>query len=137
MKHQAREVALQILFQTEFATRISYQDFLALFEDTVPKEAVEYADQLVRGVKDHQTEIDATIQAKSAHWSLNRMSIVDRNILRISVYELKFSPTPVKPGITINEAIELAKKYGSTESSSFVNGILDAVSKSNPSNNSP
>ncbi len=129
MKHQAREIALQILFQTEFAARIAYHDFLALFEDTVPKEALDYADLLVRGVKDRATEIDALIQATSAHWSISRMSIVDRNILRISAFELKFIAEPVKPAIAINEAVELAKKYGSTESAAFVNGILDAISK--------
>jgi len=129
MRHQAREIALQILFQIEFASRISYQDFLTLFEETVPKEAVDYADLIVRGVKDHQSEIDAAIQSASAHWSLGRMSIVDRNILRISVFEMKYSTQPIKPSITINEAIELAKKYGSTDSSSFVNGILDSISK--------
>jgi N utilization substance protein B len=129
MRHQAREIALQILFQTEFAALISHPDFLSLLEEKVPKEAVEYADLIVRGVKNHQKEIDAAIQATSAHWSIQRMSVVDRNVLRISIFEMKYSPEPIKPGIAINEAIELAKRYGSTDSSSFVNGILDSIAK--------
>lgn len=130
MKHQAREIALQILFQTEFTSQISTSDFLALFEDSTPPDALEYADTLVRGIKNLQSKIDEEIQATSAHWSLARMSIVDRNILRLCTYELKHLNPPLKPSIAINEAVELAKKYGSSDSSSFVNGILDSISKS-------
>jgi N utilization substance protein B len=129
MRHQAREIALQILFQTEFTSRIPLQDFLALFEETVPKESVEYAEKLVVGVQNNLTQIDEFIQSCSNHWKLNRMSTVDRNILRISVFEMKFSSEIIKVNIAINEAIEIAKKYGSSDSASFVNGILDAVAK--------
>ena len=129
MRRQAREIALQILFQTEFTTRVAYQDFLALFEDTVPKTAVDYADHLVHGVKAKQSEIDALIQASSKHWNLSRMPIVDRNILRICVFEMIFSSEIIKPNIAINEAIDMAKKYGSQDSPSFINGVLDSVAK--------
>jgi N utilization substance protein B len=129
MRHQAREIALQILFQTEFSALISHHDYLSLLEETVPKESVEYADLIVRGVKNFQKEIDATIQATSAHWTLQRMSVVDRNVLRISIFEMKHSSELIQPGVAINEAIELAKQYGSAESASFVNGILDSVAK--------
>jgi len=130
MRRQGRETALQILFQVEFATRISYHDFLSLFEESVPKGAVEYADLLVSGVKDRQQDIDAIIQSASAHWSLSRMSLVDKNILRLAVFEMKYSEELIKPSIAINEAIEIAKKYGTTESAAFVNGILDFIAKS-------
>jgi transcription antitermination protein NusB len=129
MKRQAREIALQILFQTEFTTRISTSDFLALFEETVPKESVDYADMLIHGIKDHQAAIDSLIQSTSSHWSLQRMSLVDRNILRICVFEMKFSKEIIKPSIAINEAVDIAKKYGATESGAFVNGILDSIGK--------
>lgn len=129
MRHQAREIALQILFQTEFTSRIPLQDFLALFEETVPKDSVAYAEKIVLGVQNNQAAIDESIQATSNHWKMNRMSTVDRNILRISVFEMKFSSEIIKPNIAINEAVEIAKKYGSTESSSFVNGILDSIAK--------
>jgi transcription antitermination protein NusB len=129
MKRQAREIALQILFQTEFTTRISIADFLALYEETVPKDSIEYADMLLRGTKDRQNEIDALIQASGAKWSLQRMSLVDRNILRIAVFEMKFSEEIIKPSIAINEAVDIAKKYGASESGAFVNGVLDAIAK--------
>ena len=131
LKRQAREIALQILFQTEFTSRISSDDFLALFEETVPKEAIEYADLLVHGVKDRNVDLDALIQSASQHWSLSRMSLVDKNILRVATFEMKFAIDIIKPSIAINEAIELAKKYGSTDSSGFVNGILDSIGKGN------
>jgi len=129
MRRQAREVALQILFQNEFSARISAHDFLGLFEESVPKEAIAYADSLVHGVSDKRTEIDNLIQTASAHWSLARMSIVDRNILRLSVFEIRFATEGLKPSIAINEAVELAKRYGSTDSPSFVNGVLDSIAK--------
>jgi len=129
MRRQARELALQILFQTEFTSRISIDDFLSLYEETVPREAINYADLLIKGVKDKQTEIDEIIQSSSAHWSLSRMSLVDRNVLRVAIYEMKFAEEKIKPNIAINEAVEIAKRFGTTDSSAFVNGILDAVAK--------
>jgi transcription antitermination protein NusB len=129
MKRLAREIALQILFQTEFSQRISTDDFLGLFEESVPKEALEYADSLIKGIKDHQTAIDTDIQSSSAHWSLSRMSLVDRNILRISIFEMKYANTKTKPSIVINEAVEIAKKFGTSDSGAFVNGILDTIAQ--------
>ncbi len=133
MKHQGREIALQILFHGEFTDKITPQDVLNLFEDSFPKEALDYADELVQGVRQHQTEIDKTIQSTSSHWALHRMALVDRNILRVSIFEMKHAIFPVKPNISINEAVELAKKYGSTDSPSFVNGVLDTVARKVPS----
>lgn len=130
-RRQAREIALQILFQTEFAPQISSQTFLDVFEQSVESDVISYADLLVNGVQSHKAEIDSKIQSSSAHWKLDRMATIDRNILRIAVYEMKFANDPIKENIAINEAVEIAKKYGTTDSGSFVNGLLDQVSKVN------
>jgi N utilization substance protein B len=129
MRHQARELALQILFQTEFAPQIEYAEFLEVFEQSFAQDVIDYADLLINGVKQHRDEIDQKIQSISQHWKVSRMALVDRNILRIAVFEMKLMPSPLKPNIAINEAIELAKRYSTTESSSFVNGVLDQVAK--------
>lgn len=131
LKRQARELALQILFQTEFTTAVPYQDFLELFEERTSKDVVDYADELIRGVKARVKEIDAVLQSASQHWKVERMSLVDRNVLRVAVFEMKYSTDPVKPSIAINEAVDIAKRFGSTESGSFVNGLLDQARKQN------
>lgn len=128
-RRQSREIALQLLFQTEFAPQISYQTLMEVFEQSLETEVSEYADQLVRGVQEHKSAIDSKIQSASAHWKVERMATIDRNILRVAVYEMKFAKDLVKENIAINEAIEIAKKYGTTESANFVNGLLDQVSK--------
>lgn len=128
-RRQARELALQILFQTEFAPQISYQTFLEVFEQSVDPEILDYADLLVTGVQEHKAAIDAKIQASSAHWKVERMATIDRNILRIAVYEMRFAADRIKENIAINEAVEIAKKFGTTDSASFVNGLLDQVGK--------
>ena len=128
-KRQSREIALQVLFQTEFQSSVSITDLLGLFEESVPQEVIRYTQKIVAGVNEHREAIDSTIQSASAHWKLGRMSLVDRNIIRIATFEMKFSTEPLKPSIAINEAVEIAKKYGTTESSSFVNGLLDQLSK--------
>jgi N utilization substance protein B len=92
-------------------------------------ETVAYADELIRGVQKHKAEIDSKIQSSSAHWKMDRMATIDRNILRVSVYEMRFAATPLKENIVINEAVEIAKKFGTTESASFVNGLLDQIAK--------
>ena len=129
MRSQSREIALQILFQTEFASQIQYSEFLEVFEQTIDQPILDYADMLISGVKANQEKIDSLLGSTSNNWSIQRMALVDRNILRLATYELKLMPEPLKPSIVINEAVELAKKYSTTESASFVNGILDQISK--------
>jgi N utilization substance protein B len=129
MRRQSRELALQILFQIEFAPQIEYAEFLEVFEQTFDEGVIEYADLLITGVKAHRDTIDGLIQSGAQHWKVGRMALVDRNILRMAVYEMKFMTDVLKPNIAINEAVELAKKYGSTESGGFVNGILDQIAK--------
>jgi len=129
MRHQSRELALQILFQIEFAPQIQYSEFLEVFEQSFSQDVIDYADLLINGVKANQGDIDELVQAQSQHWKIARMAIVDRNILRMAAYEMRFMPDPLKPNIVINEALELAKKYGSTDSASFVNGVLDQIGR--------
>lgn len=93
------------------------------------EQVVGYADLLIAGVNKNEAAIDGKIQASSAHWKVERMATIDRNILRIAVFEMKFANELIKENIAINEAVEIAKKYGTTESASFVNGILDQVGK--------
>jgi N utilization substance protein B len=130
MRRQSRELALQILFQTEFSPQILLSELIHVFETTADKSTLDYTENLIQGVKTHKKEIDAAIQANSSHWKIDRMALVDRNILRLATFEMKWAAEPVKPNIVINEAVEIAKKYGTTESASFINGILDQVSKS-------
>lgn len=129
MRHQSRELALQILFQIEFAPQIQYAEFLEVFEQSFSQDIIDYADMLINGVKNNREKIDSAIQSASQHWKVQRMAIVDRNILRMAYYEMRLMPDALKPNIVINEAVELAKKYGTTESSSFINGILDQLAK--------
>lgn len=129
MRHQSRELALQILFQIEFAPQIQYAEFLEVFEQSFDQNVIDYADLLITGVKNNKEKIDAQIQKNSQHWKIERMAIVDRNILRMAIFEMLIMKDPLKPNIVINEAVELAKKYGSQDSSAFVNGLLDQTAK--------
>lgn len=97
--------------------------------DAIPDEAVrEFAERLVKGVSEHIEEIDETISKYATNWQINRMAVVDRNILRIATFEISYL-TDVPAKVSINEAVDMAKKYGDTNSSKFVNGILDKISK--------
>ncbi len=88
----------------------------------------EFARALAQGVNDHVEEIDATLSDISEHWTVGRMPLVDRNILRIATYELLYVPD-VPPSVAINEAVELAKVYGGEDSSKFVNGVLGKIAE--------
>lgn len=129
MRHQSRELALQILFQIEFAPQIEYSEFLEVFEQTYTQDMIDYADLIICGVKNNLAKIDGIIQSTSQNWKVPRMAIVDRNILRMAVFEMKLMPEPLAPKIVINEAVELAKKFSSKEASAFINGILDQIAK--------
>jgi N utilization substance protein B len=131
-RRQSRELALQVLFQQEFDRHLNYRDGLEIFKksfDAAPQTWA-YADALLEGVAKQRKEIDAMIQTQSAHWSLARMSLVDLNIMRVAVFELRFCGDTVPPAVAINEAIEISKKYSTTDSAAFVNGILDQIVKS-------
>jgi len=134
-RRKAREAALQVLFQTEFNDN-SVGDILNLFwkNKKADKEIREFSRALVENVLAHKEEIDSAIQFVSEHWRVSRMAVIDRCILRMAVSELVFDKD-IPPAIVINEAIEIAKKYSSTKSATFINGILDAVKKKSLSKN--
>lgn len=129
-RRKAREYALQMLFQYEFSgdnKEWSAPDgFWSGGADA--GEAGEFARRLVRGTLEHLEEIDGAIQRAAEHWDMKRMATVDRNILRFAVYEILYS-RDIPAAVTINEALEIAKKYSSLESASFINGLLDKIAK--------
>ncbi len=129
---KARERALQALYQIDVAAE-GIDDALGRFWrsfEPVEREVMTLAEAIVRGVAGHRRAIDDTIERVSTNWRLDRMAKVDRNVLRLAVYELLETETPVK--VVINEAIELGKKYGSESSGAFVNGVLDKVAAGLP-----
>ena len=98
-----------------------------LRENFSPEEGEdEFAKRIVLGVMEHRQEIDRLIKERSENWRLDRMTIIDRNILRIAIFELLYCDD-IPPKVTLNEAIDLGKRYGSEESGSFINGILDRI----------
>jgi N utilization substance protein B len=124
---RARERALQALYQIDVAAE-GIDDALAAFWksfEPVEREVRELAEAIVRGVAEHRREVDEAIENASSNWRLDRMARVDRNVLRLAVYELLRTDVPVK--VAINEAIELGKKFGSESSGAFVNGVLDKI----------
>jgi N utilization substance protein B len=130
-RHQAREWALQILFQYD----IHGKSGVWLDEFWKPLQADEdtkaFAEQIVAGVLQRKTEIDAVLAKYATNWKVSRMPIVDRNILRAGLYEL-FWMDDVPAKVTLDEAVELAKSFGDEEASKFVNGVLDKVLASEP-----
>ena len=125
-RSRCREWALQLLYQTEYrGHRLGeVPQFWRHFGKGA--EVPAYLVKLVEGVAAHQKELDTLIRQHSEHWRLERMALVDRNLLRLALYELLHQPeVPVK--VVINEAVELAKRYGSEDSGAFINGILDRI----------
>ena len=128
---KARECALQALYQLDTSGGSASDVLAGLWAhfEPVDDDTKAFAEQLVRGAQREQATIDELIQRTSTHWKLERMARVDRNILRLAVFEiLKRGDVPLK--VTLNEAIELSKKYGSEDSSAFVTGILDRIANS-------
>lgn len=125
-RRKAREIALQFLYLLDQHGADSVQPHEAPFwaRHPVDPDTREFAQTLVRGTRQQQPKIDALIGEYAEHWPLDRMAVVDRNILRLALYELLWQ-LDVPPKVTINEAIEIAKKYGTQESSRFINGVLD------------
>ncbi len=126
-RRKAREIALQVLYQVD-ASKVDVDDAIELFRDNfgIPQESGDFSEQLIRYTLSHIKEIDDLIIRCSEHWSLERMSIVDKNILRMAVCEFLYWDD-IPPKVTLNEAIDIGKNYGSDNSGSFINGILDAM----------
>ena len=123
----SREQALQALFFMDMH-RDPDEDPVALFCSCFAqdKPADAFFHRLVNGVKEHSQTIDTVIEQFSSNWKISRMSCVDRNILRIAVYELLFCED-IPPKVSINEAIDVGKRFGTEESGAFINGILDSI----------
>jgi N utilization substance protein B len=128
-RREAREIVFRVLYQTEMGRFELGSTFSQVLEEVKPSPDVSrYATLLVEQLGTHKTEIDGVISDVSKHWRLERMAVTDRNILRIAVSELLYI-REVPARVAIDEAIELAKKYGDEGSGRFVNGILDAVAR--------
>jgi N utilization substance protein B len=152
MRRFSRELALQVLFQEEFASQTHVRNTAELIRSFFESEeqslgspsrevlkvgaasgeflnldpsVLSYATELVDGVLQFKSQIDQKIQGASQHWKLDRMATVDRNIIRIAIFEMLYLKEPLKPNIVINEAVEIAKKFSTDESAAFINGLLD------------
>lgn len=129
-RRKARELALQLLYQLDVQGEGSPGPHLDEFwtRHPVDVEVREFAEALVRGTKLHEAKIDEMIAQYAENWDLDRMAVVDRNILREGIFELLWM-IEIPPKVAINEALEVAKKFSTRESSRFINGVLDRVRK--------
>jgi N utilization substance protein B len=127
IRRQARTIALQTLYEYDIAHH-GPAEILRRHADerTLHPKVVEYANELVLGTCDHLADIDAHIQSAAREWPLQQMARIDKNILRLAIYEILFNNT-VPAKAAINEAVELAKSFGSDASSRFVNGVLGTI----------
>jgi N utilization substance protein B len=129
LRRDARELAMQILYALDSNSSAGLRETLQAFreeQDGVTDGVREFAEELVRGVQTQRTVIDEAIRSRSKNWSLSRMPRVDLNVMRLAAYELLFRPDIPKK-VSINEAIEIVRRYGDKESPAFVNGILDEI----------
>jgi len=129
MRREARERALQMLYALDSNPSVGLRDMLRVFREEQPEISTrmrEFAEALVTGVQTEREVIDKEIRARSKNWALARMPRVDLNIMRMAVYELMFR-NDIPKKVTINEAIEIARRYGDKDSPAFVNGILDEI----------
>lgn len=126
-RRRAREYALQLLFQSEY---LSDQVDLGLFwkDKEAEPDVVEFANSIFRGTLKNLEEIDTQLASYTEHWSLQRLATVDRCIMRAGAYEILFRDD-IPYAVSINEALEIAKKFSTTESSAFINGVLDRLAK--------
>jgi N utilization substance protein B len=130
-RRRAREVALRTLYQVEI-TEFHWKKLLQenSQEEGLDANSLAFCSRLVESVQQHQGKLDDLIKSKLEHWDFDRVNLMDKNVLRIALAEMLYFPEiPVK--VSIDEAIELAKKYSYVEAGSFVNGILDAIAKTN------
>ncbi len=128
-RRKARELALQMLFQADVAGNAP-DDIIETFEDIqrVRPNIREFAIRVFRGTLEKQDEIDKIVVEQAENWRLSRMPVVDRNLIRMAIYEMMYLDETPKL-VILDEAIEIAKRYGTEKSSQFINGILDGVLK--------
>ncbi len=123
-RRRSREIALQVLYQIDLNPTTDEEVIDAFLRDRLRKaELIEFARSLVNGVRRNRAELDTLLEQTAENWNLRRMAAIDRNVLRLGAYEILFAATPQR--VAINEAVELAKRFGGADSSRFVNGILD------------
>ncbi len=123
----SRELALQALYQFDIRPDVKHEDIEQfLQQNTSDKKVQQFALQIVVGCRDKLAEIDQTIISVAENWDINRMAVVDRNVLRLAVFEL-FYLEDIPPKVSINEAVDLAKRFSTASSGAFVNGILDRI----------
>lgn len=124
-RSRAREIVLQVLYQDDLNPDRNLALADQFLQDRLLRdpELVEFGRSLLSGVRRNRPELDKLLEERAANWSLARMAVTDRNLLRLGAYELMYTDTP--PAVVIDEALELAKRYGARSSAQFVNGILD------------
>ncbi len=129
-RRKGREIALQVLYQIDITGQDPERALETYYKhlNIEDENAFSFGKELVRGVVAHREELDRIIQKYTPHWPLERMNLTDKNILRIALYEFLYRPD-IPPVVSINEAIELAKIFGTDESPGFVNGVLDQIYK--------
>jgi len=128
-RRKSRELALQALFQEELsgaAGLLDFEEFCAHFQ--VSKKAIPYARKLLHGVHERREALNQQISRYAENWRLERMSVIDRNILRLAVFELLYQDD-VPTSVAINEAVEIAKRFSTDDSGPFINGILDGMAR--------
>lgn len=126
-RRRSREFALQVLYQLEINTQDINKILEHLRENVLSgSEDREFTERIVRGVREHLKEIDHLLEEFLENWRLDRLSSVDRNILRLALFELLYCKE-IPPKVTINEAIDLGKRYGTEDSGAFINGVLDRI----------
>ena len=129
LRREARELALQMLYALDSNSSVLLRETLQAFRDEhgeIPVKVREFAESLVHGVQSQRAVIDEAIRDRSKNWSLTRMPRVDLNVMRMAAYELMFR-ADIPKKVSINEAIEIVRRYGDKESPAFVNGILDEI----------
>ncbi len=125
-RSRAREVALQVLYQDDLNPQHDPADDELFVRNRLQAgELIEFAGSLIKGVRANRAKLDEVLAQTADHWSLERMAATDRNVLRLGAFEILHSETPFR--VAINEAVELAKRFGSKQSAQFVNGILDRL----------
>ncbi len=128
---QAREISFQFLYMLDIRGNDCCNEMNSyIVEQTDDEDIIEFSRSLIQGVVDNQEKIDKTIQSSAQNWELNRIATVDRNIMRQAIFELLFRPD-IPPKVSINEAIELGKRFSTANSGGFINGILDRVKRDN------
>ncbi|HEY8203617.1 MAG TPA: transcription antitermination factor NusB, partial [Pyrinomonadaceae bacterium] len=130
-RRKARECALQMLFAADVAAtrpdELARSFWSELADGELDKDAQEFATRLALGTLEHLDEVDERIKSRAEHWRIDRMATVDRNVLRLAVYEFLHEPTPRT--VAINEALEVARRFSTYEATQFINGILDAIKR--------